>query len=93
MSHTYIGASVVRREDPRLLMGRGRFVDDLVLPDMLHMAVCRSPHAHARIRMVHLEAAQQSDGVVTAWSSCRYCPAGTPFSDVSLPPGTQGEDV
>ena len=79
MSHTYIGASVMRREDARLLTGRGRFVDDLVLPDMLHMAVCRSPHAHARIRTLHLEAARQSDGVVTAWSYADIAPLARPF--------------
>ena len=79
MSHTYIGASVVRREDARLLTGRGRFVDDLVLPDMLHMAVCRSTHAHARIRTLHLEAARQSDGVVTAWSYADIAPLARPF--------------
>ncbi|ETX08892.1 MAG: hypothetical protein ETSY2_02735 [Candidatus Entotheonella gemina] len=68
MSHRYIGASIRRREDTRLLTGRGRFVDDIELPDTLHMAVYRTPYAHARIRAVHLDAARQLEGVVTAWS-------------------------
>ncbi|GIX48080.1 MAG: aldehyde dehydrogenase [Candidatus Tectimicrobiota bacterium] len=79
MSHRYIGASVVRREDPRLLTGRGRFVDDLELPGMLHMAVCRSPYAHARLRAVHLEAARQSEGVVAAWSYADIADISRPF--------------
>jgi len=44
-----IGAPVKRREDERLLTGRGRFVADLIRPGMLHVAFLRSPHAHAPI--------------------------------------------
>ncbi|WP_132427953.1 aerobic carbon-monoxide dehydrogenase large subunit [Pseudonocardia endophytica] len=47
-----------RREDARLVRGRGRFVDDIVLPGMLHGAVLRSPHAHARIVSVDTSAAE-----------------------------------
>jgi carbon-monoxide dehydrogenase large subunit len=79
MSRTYIGASVVRKEDPRLLTGHGRFVDDIELPDMLHMAVCRSPHAHARLHAVHLEAATQSAGVAAAWSYADIASLARPF--------------
>ncbi len=49
MGAKYFGASVPRREDPRLLRGEGRFVDDIKLPGLLHAAFVRSPHAHARI--------------------------------------------
>ena len=49
MGAKYFGAAVPRREDPRLLRGEGRFVDDVVLPGLLHAAFVRSPHAHARI--------------------------------------------
>ena len=45
----YAGASVKRIEDPRLLRGRGRYLDDLALPRMLSVAFARSPHAHARV--------------------------------------------
>jgi carbon-monoxide dehydrogenase large subunit len=45
----FIGRSVLRREDHRLLRGRGVFVGDLQLPGMLHAAIVRSDHAHARI--------------------------------------------
>src|SRR5262245_41302313 len=49
VSTKYFGASVRRVEDPRLLRGNGRFVDDIKLPGLLHAALVRSPHAHARI--------------------------------------------
>ena len=50
MGEFSIGQSVRRREDPRLLMGRGRYFDDLKLADQLFAAIVRSPHAHADIR-------------------------------------------
>ena len=45
----YIGQSVRRREDPRLLTGRGRYVDDVVVPGVLHAAFVRSTVAHGRL--------------------------------------------
>ena len=48
----YVGQHVVRKEDPRLLTGQGRYVDDHTLPGMLQAAFARSPHAHARIRSI-----------------------------------------
>jgi len=59
-----LGASVRRREDRRLLTGAGRYVDDLVLPGMLHAAFVRSPHAHARLRTIDITAARDAPGVV-----------------------------
>ena len=47
--NTYIGQPTPRADAARLLQGRGRFVDDLQLPRMVHAAFFRSPHAHARI--------------------------------------------
>ena len=60
----YIGQSIKRFEDPRLLLGEGRFVDDMQLPGMLHAVVVRSPHAHARIVSIDAEAARRAPGVV-----------------------------
>ena len=59
-----IGHSVLRREDDRLIEGQGDFLDDVALPGMLHMAIHRSPVAHARIRGIDTEAASAVDGVV-----------------------------
>jgi carbon-monoxide dehydrogenase large subunit len=57
-----------RKEDRRLLCGRGRFVDDIVLPGMLHLALVRSPHASARIARIDLARARAATGVVGAYS-------------------------
>jgi carbon-monoxide dehydrogenase large subunit len=63
MGQFSIGQSVRRREDPRLLMGRGRYFDDLKLADQCHAAIVRSPHAHAEIRGIDTRAAMQMPGV------------------------------
>src|SRR5438105_9349040 len=62
----YIGRSLLRREDRRLLMGQGQFVADLVLPRMLQAVFVRSPLAHARIRAVDLSRAAAMPGVASA---------------------------
>ena len=59
----YTGASIRRSEDPRILTGRGRYVDDLKLPGTLHAAFVRSPLAHARVLAVDVSAAQALPGV------------------------------
>ena len=61
----YVGRSLLRREDRRLLRGQGQFIADLVLPRMLHAVLVRSPVAHARIRSVDLSRAA-APGVVLA---------------------------
>jgi CO/xanthine dehydrogenase Mo-binding subunit len=63
MGAKYFGASVRRKEDPRYLRGDGRFVDDIKLPGMLHVAFVRSPHAHARIAAIRTDAARRLPGV------------------------------
>jgi carbon-monoxide dehydrogenase large subunit len=62
----YIGRSLRRREDRRLLTGQGQFIADLVLPRMLHAVLVRSPLAHARIRAVDLDRARAAPGVAIA---------------------------
>ncbi|MDP6560157.1 MAG: xanthine dehydrogenase family protein molybdopterin-binding subunit, partial [Candidatus Binatia bacterium] len=59
-----VGARVKRREDPRLVRGLGRYVDDIRLPDTLYAAILRSPHAHARIKSIRTEEALGCPGVV-----------------------------
>src|SRR3989454_5392048 len=59
-----IGLSVKRREDRRLLTGRGHYVDDVRLPHLCHAAIVRSPHAHARILDVDARRATALPGVV-----------------------------
>ena len=71
-----VGQPVKRVEDGRLLVGQGRFVDDLHLPRMVHAAFVRSPHAQALIRGVDVRRAAGLPGVVavlTAEEAARLC--------------------
>ncbi len=64
----YVGRSVLRKEDASLVTGQGSFVDNLTQPGMLHMAIVRSPFAHARITKIDVSKASGMPGVVGAWS-------------------------
>ncbi len=59
-----IGHSVRRKEDDRFIQGAGRYLDDIQLPGMLHMAILRSPIAHGRILSIDTSEAEATDGVV-----------------------------
>ncbi len=62
--HGRIGESIKRVEDARFIRGKGNYLDDIELPGMLHMAILRSPHAHARINSVDTAAASSMPGVI-----------------------------
>ncbi|MFL6949868.1 MAG: xanthine dehydrogenase family protein molybdopterin-binding subunit [Xanthobacteraceae bacterium] len=63
-SASWVGRSIERVEDAALLSGHGRFIDDLgVRPGTLHAAILRSPHAHAHIRVLDVDAARRAPGV------------------------------
>jgi len=79
MDHTYIGAPIKRREDFRLLTGRATFTDDIKLPHMLHAAILRSPHAHARIASIDATAAQAIPGVVAIFTFQDLAAAAKPI--------------
>jgi carbon-monoxide dehydrogenase large subunit len=64
IAERFTGASVKRSEDPRILTGTGRYVDDVRLPGMLHAAFVRSPFAHARITRVDVTEARNLPGVI-----------------------------
>ena len=68
MTTSYIGAPVRRKEDRRFLTGRGQFVDDVKLPNALHAAIVRSPHAHARIMSIDTGPALEMPGVVAVFT-------------------------
>jgi aerobic carbon-monoxide dehydrogenase large subunit len=63
------GASVKRREDPRLITGQGMYTDDFKFTGMLHMAVLRSPYAHARITRLDVAKARAHPGVYAVFTS------------------------
>jgi carbon-monoxide dehydrogenase large subunit len=71
-----IGSALPRIEDERLLRGKGHYIDDLVLPHMVHAAVHRSSHAHARIRSVSTEAARRAPGVLCVLTGADWRAAG-----------------
>lgn len=76
--NSYIGRSVPRPNAKRLLAGRGRYITDIVLPRMLHVAFVRSPYAHARILSVDTQEARKMPGV-------RLIAAGAELASVCKP--------
>lgn len=85
----YVGRPLKRREDYKLLTGKGRYVDDVKLPGMLHMAVLRSPHAHADIKHVDIEAAKSASGVRLALSGKELVGKLGPIAPNWILPGTK----
>ena len=65
---SYIGTSVPRKEDEKLLTGQSRYIDDLTLPGMVWASVVRSPFAHATITSVDVSKAREAEGVVAAFT-------------------------
>src|SRR5262249_1897632 len=63
-----VGASPKRKEDGRFVSGRGRYLDDVRVPGLLHAAPVRSPHARARGLGIDTRAARAVDGVVAVWT-------------------------
>ncbi|MBI2290804.1 MAG: xanthine dehydrogenase family protein [Betaproteobacteria bacterium] len=78
----YIGAGVPRPEARRLLQGRGRYVDDIRLPRMAHVAFVRSPYAHARIVEIDVSAAVASPGVIRVVSGPEVASLCSPWVGV-----------
>ncbi|MGH7350006.1 MAG: hypothetical protein ACREI6_08300, partial [Candidatus Rokuibacteriota bacterium] len=58
-----VGASPKRKEDGRFVAGRGRYLDDVRVPGLLHLVLVRSPHAHARVARVDARRARELPGV------------------------------
>ena len=88
----YVGASIKRREDPRFIQGKGRYVANLQLPGMVHVAIKRSPHAHARITGMDTSAASAMEGVLAVFTGqdfkdggCGSLPCGWLVPDTKVP--------
>src|SRR5262245_7137406 len=78
----FVGNRVQRVEDPRLLTGRGKYVDDVSLPGMLHATFVRSPLPHAAIRGIDVEAARRHPGVVAVYTGEEMEALTNPFVPV-----------
>jgi carbon-monoxide dehydrogenase large subunit len=82
------GSGIKRREDPRLLTGTARYTDDIVLPGLVHAAVLRSPHAHARIRSIDTGRAKAAAGVVAVFTGADTAGVLQPIPCAWLLPGS-----
>ena len=85
-----LGQAVPRFEDPRLLRGGGRYVDDMVLPHMVFGYVLRSPYAHARIRSIDATAAKAAPGVLAVLTGADWEASG--WGDLPSPNGLRLRD-
>jgi aerobic carbon-monoxide dehydrogenase large subunit len=85
MGEFALGQPVPRFEDPRLIRGGGRYVDDMVLPRMAYSYVLRSPHAHARIRAIDTTAAKAAPGVLLVLTGADWAASG--WNDLPTPGG------
>src|SRR5215469_6860309 len=84
LAERYTGASIKRSEDPRILTGAGRYVDDIKLPGMLHAAFVRSPLAHGRVLSVDASAARELPGVVAAFTGAEMEAMTVPGPDALM---------
>ncbi|MGX9963972.1 molybdopterin cofactor-binding domain-containing protein [Roseomonas sp. F4] len=89
---TSFGRPLTRNEDPRLLRGEALFVDDVELPGLLHVAFFRSPHAHARLISIDVEAAKARAGVVAVVTAADLGDYWQPGPLLVPPPPVPGMD-
>ncbi len=80
-----IGQPVTRFEDPRLVRGEGRYLGDIDLPGQAYAVVLRSPHAHARINGIDVEAARAAPGVLAVYTGADYAAEGLGGPKATLP--------
>src|SRR5713101_6680588 len=76
---SYVGAALSPRETKKLVLGRGSYVGDLMVPGLLHAAFVRSPHAHARIRQIDVDAARRQPGIVAVLTGHDLARVTTPL--------------
>jgi carbon-monoxide dehydrogenase large subunit len=93
VSGKYVGAIVRRREDPRLLAGQGRFLDDLRVAGCLHAAILRSPHAHARIVAIRSDRLRAHPAVVGCFTFEDLASTLRPLPIAGVPPPPLQERV
>lgn len=87
LAQRFVGESVKRSEDKRILTGTGQYVDDVQLPGMLHAAFLRSPIAHGRITSIDVSAAREVPGVVAVYDGAGM---QSLLSEGARPPGFMG---
>lgn len=89
---SWVGKELPRKEDNRLLRGRGRFVDDIKLRDMLYLRFVRSPYAHAKMVSVDVSAAEALSGVVCTLTGAEVAQQTQPFIEIGPDPFARIKD-
>jgi aerobic carbon-monoxide dehydrogenase large subunit len=85
----WVGRAIRRKEDPRMITGRGRYVDDMVVHGMLYMAVVRSTFAHARVTSIDTAAAKAFPGVHGVFTGEDMSDLAAPLPMAWVPPGVE----
>jgi 2-furoyl-CoA dehydrogenase large subunit len=87
-----IGMAVRRKEDPRLTTGKGKYIDDLVLPRMLYCSLLRSPYGHARIKRIDASKAEKMPDVVATMTGAEAANLTQPFIQIQPAPADELKD-
>ncbi|HET9718806.1 MAG TPA: xanthine dehydrogenase family protein molybdopterin-binding subunit [Solirubrobacteraceae bacterium] len=85
----HVGRAMRRKEDPRLITGKGRYVDDITLPGTLWCAFVRSPEAHARVTNIDASAARDRDGIMAVLTAADLDGLQGPLPMAWAPPGVE----
>ena len=93
MTTRIFGSGIRRREDPRLITGGSTYTEDVTLPGMVHAAILRSPHAHARITGIDTSAASAAPGVIAVYTGADTEGALAPIPCAWIPPESDVKPV
>ena len=85
-NRNWVGRPLPRKEEDRLLRGRGKFADDIKIREMLYLRFVRSPYAHARIQSVDISAAESLPGVTCTLTGKEIEPLTQPFIEIGPDP-------
>jgi CO/xanthine dehydrogenase Mo-binding subunit len=91
-NQNWVGKSLPRKEEDRLLRGRGRFADDIKMREMLYLRFVRSPYAHARLLSVDVSAAEALPGVICTLTGKEIEPLTQPFIEIGPDPAAKIRD-
>ncbi|MDJ0273326.1 MAG: xanthine dehydrogenase family protein molybdopterin-binding subunit [Candidatus Caldarchaeum sp.] len=92
MNFQVVGSSVKTKEGLRHVRGRGRFVDDVVLPRMAYVSFLRSPYPHALIKSIDVSRASRAEGVLGVFTGADIASVTKPFPQLTVPPASKVVD-
>ena len=88
----WVGKGLARKEDNRLLRGRGKFIDDIKLHNMLYLKFVRSPYAHAKVTSLDVSAAEAVPGVICTLTGAEIAKQTNPFIEIGPDPFARIKD-